>query len=156
MFLVWVLFLLLNKAILSTESYTLNVFVFVSSFRTATFLPVEYIIRNKFSYPGGSYGTYGGYDIILIKLRNPVSSLGPETTPVLLPRDQNYPDLGPALIAGYGRYRRAPCEVGRSGPDKFEFCGIEKSCTKNSRVSRSSFSTISTSFYNYNRISGYR
>ena len=103
-------------------------------FRTNNYLPIEYIIRNKFSYPGGSYGDFGGYDIILIKLKFPVSKIGPETVPIHLPTDENFPDLGPSIIAGYGRYRRAPCEVGRQGPDKFEFCGVEKACTKNSRV----------------------
>ncbi len=102
--------------------------------RTAEYIPIEYIIRNKFSYPGGSYGQYGGYDIILIKLKEPVSKSGPETVAIYLPEDESYPDLGKALIAGYGRYRRAPCESGRYGPEKFEFCGVEKSCTKNSKV----------------------
>jgi len=34
-------------------------------------LPVDYIIRNKYSYPGGSYGEYGGYDLVLIRLKDP-------------------------------------------------------------------------------------
>lgn len=56
-------------------------------------LPVEYIIRNKYAYPGGSYGEYGGYDLVLIKLKEPVSSKGPELEPISLPEDENFDDL---------------------------------------------------------------
>ena len=38
------------------------------------------------------------------------------------------------MVAGYGRYRRAPCEVGRQGPEKFEYCGTAESCKKGSKV----------------------
>ena len=38
------------------------------------------------------------------------------------------------MVAGYGRYRRAPCEVGRMGPEKFEYCGTAETCTKGSKV----------------------
>ena len=40
------------------------------------------------------------------------------------------------MVAGYGRYRRAPCEVGRLGPEKFEYCGTADTCTKGSKVSQ--------------------
>ena len=53
-------------------------------------MPIEFIIRNKYSYPGGSYGNYGGYDIILIKLKKSASG---EALPVFLPIDENFPDL---------------------------------------------------------------
>ena len=39
------------------------------------------------------------------------------------------------MVAGYGRYRRAPCEVGRQGPEKFEYCGTAENCAKGSKVS---------------------
>ena len=39
------------------------------------------------------------------------------------------------MVAGYGRYRRAPCEVGRQGPEKFEYCGTAETCVKGSKVS---------------------
>ena len=40
------------------------------------------------------------------------------------------------MVAGYGRYRRAPCEVGRQGPEKFEYCGTAETCVKGSKVSQ--------------------
>ena len=46
------------------------------------------------------------------------------------------------MVAGYGRYRRAPCEVGRLGPEKFEYCGTADTCTKGSKVSRIMVLTI--------------
>jgi hypothetical protein len=62
------------------------------------FVRVEYIIRNKFSYPGGTYGSYGGYDIVLLKLAEPVSKLGPEVASVHLPLDESFPDIGQGPI----------------------------------------------------------
>ena len=43
------------------------------------------------------------------------------------------------MVAGYGRYRRAPCEVGRQGPEKFEYCGTSEECTRGSKVRFSIF-----------------
>ena len=53
---------------------------------------------------------------------------------ICLPDDEKFNDLGHAMVAGYGRYRRAPCEVGRMGPEKFEYCGTAETCTKGSKV----------------------
>ena len=47
---------------------------------------------------------------------------------------QGFPDTGNATIAGYGRYKRPPCEAGSKGPDKFEYCGMGKECYKGSQV----------------------
>ncbi|TRY79100.1 hypothetical protein TCAL_02836 [Tigriopus californicus] len=41
---------------------------------------------------------------------------------------------GKAIIAGYGRYKRPPCEVGPEGPHKFEFCGVGQECFKGSKA----------------------
>ena len=107
-------------------------------------IPIEFIIRNKFSYPGGMYGEYGGYDVILFKLKESITNkFGPEVVPIFLPKDEKFPDVGPALIAGYGRYRRVPCEVGRLGPEKYEFCGVEPECTRESKVMLSLLSLLS-------------
>lgn len=54
---------------------------------------------------------------------------------ICLPEDENFNDQGHAMVAGYGRYRRAPCEVGRQGPEKFEYCGTAETCVKGSKVS---------------------
>ena len=35
--------------------------------------PIDYFIRPRESYPGGNYGNYGGFDIILIKLKKSVA-----------------------------------------------------------------------------------
>jgi len=56
-------------------------------------LPVDYIIRNKYSYPGGSYGEYGGYDLVLIRLKDPVSSKGQELEPIYLPENEHFNDI---------------------------------------------------------------
>ena len=40
--------------------------------RTADAIEVDYIIRPENSYPGGNYGTYGGFDLVLLKLRSKV------------------------------------------------------------------------------------
>ncbi len=47
---------------------------------------------------------------------------------------RRYPDTGNATIAGYGRFKRPPCEVGAQGPHKFEFCGVEEKCVKGTQV----------------------
>ena len=57
-------------------------------------------------------------------------------TRICLPRGPGFNDFGHALVAGYGRYRRAPCEVGRLGPEKFEYCGTGEECTRGSQVSK--------------------
>ena len=83
-------------------------------------------------YQGGMYGEYGGYDIILIKLSQPVSPDLASCLPglqyktkkginkififvcALLHYNSYY--VKDALIGGYGRYRRVPCETTAKGP----------------------------------------
>ena len=40
--------------------------------RKSDAIDVDYIIRPSKSYPGGNYGSYGGYDVILLKLKKKV------------------------------------------------------------------------------------
>ena len=54
---------------------------------------------------------------------------------ICLPDGEKFQDNGHAMVAGYGRYRRAPCEVGRHGPEKFEYCGTGDRCIRGSQVS---------------------
>ena len=61
---------------------------------------------------------------------------------ICLPENDQFNDQGHAMVAGYGRYRRAPCEVGRQGPEKFEYCGTAETCTKGSKVSGIRYSKI--------------
>ena len=35
-------------------------------------IDVDYIVRPEKSYPGGNYGSYGGYDLVLLKLMSKV------------------------------------------------------------------------------------
>ena len=93
---------------------------------------MDHIIRPRHSYPGGNYGEYGGYDIILIKLKRKVAKI----EPACLPPSKDFDDGGNATIAGYGRFKRPPCEVGSKGPHKFEFCGVDPQCKKGSTVRR--------------------
>ena len=79
------------------------------------------------------YGEYGGYDIILIKLSQPVSPDLASCLPGLQYKTKkgknkilnilSYPVIyynsyyvKDALIGGYGRYRRVPCETTAKGP----------------------------------------
>ena len=106
-------------------------------YRHAKPMQLDYIVRPKNAYMGGNYGDYGGYDIILLKLKASIkSTLGPGHDAICLPKDETYNDVGAATIAGYGRYRRAPCEVNRHGPEKYEYCGTEKACVKGHPVTK--------------------
>jgi len=46
---------------------------------------VDYIIRPRESYPGGNYGSYGGYDVVLVKLKKGVEDKS--LSPICLPPD---------------------------------------------------------------------
>jgi len=107
-------------------------------------IEVDYIIRPSKSYPGGNYGSYGGYDVILLKLKKKANKgeKPKDYSRICLPDSEKFNDLGHAMVAGYGRYRRAPCEVGRMGPEKFEYCGTAETCTKGSKGHQRSNCTI--------------
>ena len=54
--------------------------------------------------------------MILIKLKKPANDA--RISPICLPT-MEYPDSNvKAIIAGFGKYRRAPCQVGAHGPTK--------------------------------------
>lgn len=55
----------------------------INSRRKITPHEVEYFIRPNGAYPGGNYGSYGGYDIILIKLKKPADK---QWKPICLPQ----------------------------------------------------------------------
>ena len=42
---------------------------------------VDYIIRPNGAYPGGNYGHYGGFDIVLIKLKKEIQGARPVCLP---------------------------------------------------------------------------
>ena len=70
---------------------------------------------------------YGGYDIILIQVAHPMDNVAPICLPTVNFKDDNIH----ATIAGYGKYKRAPCEVDSHGPSKFRYCGVEPDCQYN-------------------------
>lgn len=85
---------------------------------------VDFIITHKDGYKGGSYGSYGGYDVIIVKTRDPI----PNTVKKICLPGPNYQFSAP-IIGGYGRYRRVPCEVNDLGPNVYRFCKVDPSCT---------------------------
>jgi len=89
---------------------------------------VDYIITHKDGYKGGMYGAYGGYDIMLVKLRKPLD----KSLKACLP-GPNY-EIKKPKIGGYGRYRRVPCEVNDHGPSVFQYCKVEPECISNSEI----------------------
>ena len=62
------------------------------------------------AYQGGRYGEYGGYDLVLIRVTGEKLA-----RPACLPAPHSAPPTT-AWIAGYGRYRRVPCETTARGP----------------------------------------
>ena len=67
-------------------------------------------------YFSGGYGSYGGIDLILIKLKKPANAVN--VSAICLPTMEYQDSNVKAVIAGYGKYRRAPCQVGAQGPTK--------------------------------------
>ena len=49
----------------------------------------------------GGYGSYGGIDLILMKLKEPVTVIEPICLPTMEYHDTNVK----TIIAGYGKYR---------------------------------------------------
>ncbi|XP_023320927.1 uncharacterized protein LOC111695732 isoform X2 [Eurytemora carolleeae] len=93
--------------------------------RSKKFL-VDYIISPKDGYQGGKYGSFGGYDIILVKTHLPMDLNAPINVCIPGP---DYTFSNPNLmIGGYGRNRRIPCEVNDLGPSIFQFCKVDNMC----------------------------
>ena len=93
---------------------------------------IEYIVRHRNSYRGGgNYGTFGGYDITLLKLVSPTNVL-PACLPAPSFQDSG---LGPGfdniqnvMLAGYGRYYREPCQTDELGPSPNHYCAKNSKC----------------------------
>ena len=82
---------------------------------------VEKIIMSKKAYLGGMYGSYGGYDFIIIKVSEPM----PGELAACLPGLQ-YSAGQDIMIGGYGRYRRVPCETTDKGPQVKEIANEQR------------------------------
>ena len=54
--------------------------------------------------------------MILIKLKKPANAVN--ISAICLPTMEYQDSNVKAIIAGYGKYRRAPCQVGAHGPTK--------------------------------------
>ena len=82
---------------------------------------VAFVIQPRGAYyQGGTYGTYGGYDIILGRLEYPAPAM---FTPVCVPAP-SFPDIGKSSLAGYGKYTRTKCITNSYGPMKSHYCVI--------------------------------
>jgi len=91
-------------------------------------IQIDYVVRHAKSYRGGgSYGSYGGYDIALIHLERPVSK---KFEPACLPgpnlKDNGigsgYDSSTTISLAGYGLYFRKNCMTDDYGPSKHHYC----------------------------------
>ena len=83
---------------------------------------VSYIIQPRGAYyQGGTYGTYGGYDIILGRLESPAPAM---FASACIPAP-SYPDLGKSSLAGYGKYTRNKCITSSYGPMKSHYCSTK-------------------------------
>ena len=95
---------------------------------TTTNIRVEYIIQPKGAYlQSGTYGTYGGYDIILGKLQSPAPA---RFQPACVP-SPSYPDIGKSNLAGYGKYTRNKCITNSYGPMKSHYCSTDSDLASN-------------------------
>ena len=76
-------------------------------------MPIKRIIRHAHSYPGGGYGSYGGYDISLLELQNRITAF----KTICLPRRSFDDIMTPSSLAGYGRYLRGgnTCQTNEFG-----------------------------------------
>jgi len=92
--------------------------------------PVDYILTHVDGYlGGGKYGEYGGYDIILIKVTKAMKE-----APICLPGPKF--EIKNPMIGGYGRYRRIPCEVNSLGPNTYQYCQVNRECSRDTHKFR--------------------
>jgi len=90
---------------------------------------VEFLIRHKYTKIGQGYGfkNYGGHDVLLLKLKAPITTVSPACLP-----GPNFPDvLKQTKLAGFGSYYRHSCQTGSTGPMKYHYCKTESSCLTN-------------------------
>jgi len=83
-------------------------------------------VLHRDAYQGGRYGEYGGYDLVLIRVTGEKLP-----RPACLPAQHSEPPTT-AWIAGYGRYRRVPCETTARGPQVYEYCKLDPACRPDS------------------------
>ena len=84
-------------------------------------IEIKKMYRHQFAYQGNfndPYGSYGGYDIALLKLAKPADK---KYSPVCL-STTTFDDLQPSMIAGYGNYYRKPCLTDQYGQYKYHYC----------------------------------
>ena len=63
-----------------------------------------------------------------MEVKEPIRDIKPICVP-----NENFKDHGMhASIAGYGKFKRALCEVDSRGPSKFRYCGVEPNCKSGS------------------------
>ena len=82
---------------------------------------IQKMYRHKYAYKGkynDAYGSYGGYDIALLKLSKPANK---KYTPVCL-ATTTFDDLQQSMIAGFGNYYRTPCLTDEYGKYKYHYC----------------------------------
>ena len=81
---------------------------------------IEYFIRHVRTYPGGgSYGSYGGIDVTLLHLQEPVDS---KNIPACLPKPTFQDTDIKGHLAGFGKYIRKECQTDEYGPAKYHYC----------------------------------
>jgi len=98
---------------------------------------IDYIIRHEKSYRGGgSYGTYGGYDITLLHLAKEAKAqceTCPKPKNACLPK-KSFQDSGLGTVyktegvslAGYGKFMRKACQTDEYGESKYHYCSNPK------------------------------
>ena len=104
-------------------------------------IQIEYFVRHKNSYRGGgTYGTYGGYDITMAKLVSP-TNVEPACIPTSDFKDSSlgsgYDNIQNVQLAGYGKYYREPCQTDELGPSANHYCESNSKCdtSKNPPIS---------------------
>ena len=87
---------------------------------------IKRAIRHAHSYPGGGYGTFGGYDIILFEMNTPFNTDIFACLPSPKFQDTNIKE---GYLAGYGLYLRDEgntCQTNEHGRTKHHYCqGVE-------------------------------
>jgi len=83
-------------------------------------IEIDYFLRPYDSYDNRKnegYGERGGQDILLIKLKEPLTDLAPACLP-----GPNYSDIRKSTVVGFGNYYRRNCQTGPRGPMKYHNC----------------------------------
>ena len=116
------------------------------------------IIHKKFKSEALSWQ---GFDIALIKLELKNGKNVPlgKIMPICLPSNGfNWYNNDSLLMAGYGRRRIPHCLTNLIGPEKFEVCGREESCSKDHRTERCTLEFLDDAgkLFNFKKYHAYR